>query len=138
MTFFYLRPKGFVLERCKQYYYNRMNHLHERALRTVYNDNLSTFERLHVRILRILATEPYKTKENLAAPIIHETFEQRNIQYNLHSQTDFQFGSVKTVKCCLRAGRYLGPKIWNIVPFEVRSSETLAQLKMKINSVCNF
>ena len=68
---------------------NRINHLHERALRTVYNDNLSTFEKLlekdnfvtiHVRNLRIFATELYKTKENLAASIMHEMFEQRNIQ----------------------------------------------------------
>ena len=60
---------------------NRINHLHERALRTVYNDNVSTFEKLlekdnfvtnHVRHLRILATELYKTKQNLAAPIMHE------------------------------------------------------------------
>ena len=41
-----------------------MNHLHERALRTVYNDNVPTFEKvlekdnsvtIHVRNLRILA-----------------------------------------------------------------------------------
>ena len=60
---------------------NRINHLYERALRTVYNDHVSTFEKLlekdnfvtnHVRNLRILATELYKTKQNLAAPIIHE------------------------------------------------------------------
>ena len=90
---------------------------------------MSTFEKhlekdnsvtIHVRNLRILATELYKTKENLAAPIMHEIFEQRNIQYNLRSQTDFQLGSVKTVKCGLRALRYLGPKIWNIVPFEIK------------------
>ena len=50
---------------------NHINHLHERALRTVYNDNVSTFKKLlqkdnsvtiHVRNLRILATELYKTK----------------------------------------------------------------------------
>ena len=60
---------------------NRINHLYERALRTVYNDNVSTFEKLlekdnfvtnHVRNLRILATELYKTKQNLAAPIMHK------------------------------------------------------------------
>ena len=75
---------------CDKTFDNRINHLHERALRTVYNDNVSTFEKLlgndnylkiHVRDLRILATELYKTKENLAAPIMHEIFEQKNIQY---------------------------------------------------------
>ena len=84
-----------------------MNLLQERGHRMVYNDMVSTFETLleknnsgtiHVRNPRILATELYKTKENLDAPITHEIFEQRNIQYNLSSQTDFQLGSVKTVK----------------------------------------
>ena len=87
---------------------NRINHLHERARMMVYNDNMSTFEKLlekdnsvtiYVRNLRILATQLYKTKENLVAPIMHEIFEQRNIQYNLRSQTDFQLGSIKTVNC---------------------------------------
>ena len=122
---------------------NCINYLHDRALRTVYNDNVSTFEKLlekdnfvtiHVRNLRILATELYKTKENLAALIMHEMFEQKNIQYNLRSQTDFQIGSVKTVNCGLMALRYLGPKICDIVPFEIKNSETLAQFKMEIKS----
>ena len=71
-------------------------------------------------------------------------FEQRNIQYNLRSQTDFQLGSVKTVDCGLRALKHLGPKIWNIVPFEIENLKTLSQFKIKIKSwkpthcVCNL
>ena len=62
---------------------------------------MTTFEKLlekdnfvtiHVRNLRILATKLYKTKENLAAPIMDEIFKQRNIKYNLRSQIDFQLG----------------------------------------------
>ena len=78
-----------------------------------------------MRNLRTLAAELYKTKENLAVPIMHEIFEKRNIQYNLRSQTDFQLGSVKTVNCGLRALKYLGPKIWNIVPFEIKIQRLL-------------
>ena len=101
---------------CDKTSVNRINYLHERALRTVYKDNVLTFEKLlekdnsvtiHVRNLRILATELYKTKDNLAAPIMHEIFERRNIQYNLRSQTDFQLGSVRTANCGLGALRYL-------------------------------
>ena len=71
-------------------------------------------------------------------------FEQRNIQYNLRSQTDFQLGSVKTVDCGLRALKHLGPKIWNIVPFEIENLKTLSLFKIKIKSwkpthcVCNL
>ena len=44
---------------------------------------------------------------------------------------DFELQSVKIVSCGLRALKYLGPKIWNIV--------SLAQFKMKIKSSrCKF
>ena len=81
---------------CDKTSHNRINYLQERALRTVYSDNVSTFEKhnsvtIHVRNVRILAIELYKTKENLAAQIMHEIFEQRNNLYNLCLQTDFQF-----------------------------------------------
>ena len=55
------------------------NHVCERALRTVYGEKVSTFEKLpekdsfattRTRNLKILATELYKTKEILAAPVI--------------------------------------------------------------------
>ena len=57
-----------------------MNHLHERAIRAVYNDNVSIFEKrlekdnpvtIHVRNLRILAAELYEAKENLAVLITY-------------------------------------------------------------------
>ena len=55
-----------------------------RALRTVYNENLSICINVseknnsvttHVRNLRILVTELYNTKEDLAAPVMHEISE---------------------------------------------------------------
>ena len=60
---------------------NRINHLHERVLRTVYNGKVSTLEKilekdnsvtLYVRNLKILATELYKRKENLSSPMMIE------------------------------------------------------------------
>ena len=77
---------------------------------------------IHVRNLKIIATELYETKGSLIAPIMHEIFELRNILYKLCSQTDFQLGSMKTVNCALRALRFRGPKIWNIVPLEIKNS----------------
>ena len=91
-------------------------------------DNSAT---IHVANLRILTTELYKTKKNLASRKMHKVLEQRDIQYNLYSQIDFQLGSVKAVNYSLRALRSLGPKIWNIVPFVIKNSETLVQFHMK-------
>ena len=71
---------------------NRINHLHERTLRTVYNDNQSSFENLlmkdrsvsiHHRNIRSFAVEIYKIKNNMSTPILSELFEKRNLNYNL-------------------------------------------------------
>ena len=70
-----------VWMRCDKTYDNHLNHLHKPVLMTVKNDNLSTFEKvlekdhsvtIHARNLRVLATELYRTKENLAVPMMHE------------------------------------------------------------------
>ena len=104
---------------CDKTSHSRINHLSERALKTVYNENLSTFEKrlekdnsvtIYVRNLRTLTMELYKTKQNLAATMMHKISEQKNIQNNLRSQTGFQLELVNTINCGLRALRYFGPK----------------------------
>ena len=62
---------------------------------------------IHAANQQLLATELCKTKQNRAASIIHEIFEQRNIQYNLRSQTHFQLRSDKTVNCGLRSRSFM-------------------------------
>ena len=66
---------------------NRIKHLHERALRIVYNENQSSFEDLlrkdrsvsiHHRYTRSFAIEIYQIKSNMSAPIMSELFEKRN------------------------------------------------------------
>ena len=66
---------------------------------------------------------------------MHEILEQRNINYKLCSQTDFQLRSVKTVNCGLRALKYLSPEVGKIVPLEIKHSETLEQFKIKISLI---
>ena len=77
---------------------NCIKHLTEPALMMVYNDIVSIFEKLlekdnsvtiHVRNLIMLAIELYKLKENLAVPVIHKIFEERNTLDNIWSQNNF-------------------------------------------------
>ena len=62
---------------------NRINNIHERALRLVYRDHESTFQQLlkqdksvsmHQRNLQILATEIFKTKNGLKPVIMEDVF----------------------------------------------------------------
>ena len=85
---------------------NRINHLHERALRIIYNDNQSSFENLlrkdcsvsiHHENIRSFAIKIYKNKNNMSTPIMSKLFEKRNLNYNLCSQTNFSLHSINTV-----------------------------------------
>ena len=116
---------------CNRSCNNRINHLHERAIRIAYNDNVSPFEDLlqrdqsvsiHHRNIRLLGIELYKTRNNLSSHIMNELFEQRNIIYNLRSQADLTTGPISTVNNDLNSLRYLGPKIWNIIPPNIRNT----------------
>ena len=75
---------------------NRINKIHERALRLVYKDNKLTFNGLleldnsvtiHQRNLQIFATEIFKVKNSLAPEIMTEVFEINEPHNNLRFET---------------------------------------------------
>ena len=70
---------------------NRINRIHERALRVAYDDNKSTFSQLllkdnsvtvHNRNLQVLVTEMFKYKMGLSPDIMNDIFQRRNCSYN--------------------------------------------------------
>ena len=77
----------------------RINHIHERALRAVYIDQISPFEELlgrdksetvHRRNIKILAAALFKIKNGLSNDIMAQLICKRNnVGYSLRSQTDF-------------------------------------------------
>ena len=116
-----------------------MNHLHERALRIVYNGYESTFENLleldnsvsiHHRNIRLLSIELYKVKLNSSNQVMPELFHLRNINYDFRSQTDFELKPIDAYG--LRSLKYFAPKIWNIVPIDIRNSDSLSEFTTKI------
>ena len=120
---------------------NRINHIHERALRIAYNDRLSTFESLldkdksvtiHDRNLQLLATEMYKLKHDLAPQIMKDLFPLREMNYNLRSYNVFKSSNINTVYNGKETLSFRGPKTWSIVPEEIQNSLSLKSFKIKI------
>ena len=78
---------------------NKVNGLHERCLRIIYNDKRSSFNALlekdgsvsiHERNIKILAAEMFKVSKNLAPPQMHEIFKLKDQpQYNLRYHSVF-------------------------------------------------
>ena len=103
--------------------------MHERALRLVYQNNLSFSELLdldnsvtvHQKNLQVLVTEIYKVKNGIAPEIMKDIFELQNPSYNLRSSCNhFRRENIKTVHYGLQSVRYLGPKIWELVPNNIK------------------
>ena len=109
---------------------NKINRLYERYLRLIYGDKTSSFEQLleqdksvsiHTRNLQILATEMFKVYRDIAPPIFSEIFHRRNVSYNLRNNSHFTVPNVNSVFHGSESVSYLGPKIWDIVPIEMKN-----------------
>ena len=98
---------------------NKINQVHERALRLVYQNNLIFSELLdpeksltvHQKNLQVFVTEIYKVKNGIGLEVMKEIFELQNTLHNLTSfHNQFRKDSIKTVHYGLDSVRYLGPK----------------------------
>ena len=99
---------------------NRVNSLHQRALRVVYRDYNATFSELlskdksvtiHQRNLQLLATEIFKTKNELNPKFMAEILAFRNVDYDLRNNTSLKIGNLKTVYYGTESLTNLGAKI---------------------------
>ena len=121
---------------------NKINRICERCLEIIYNDKKSTFYELlekdgsvsiHKRNLRFLACEMFKLKRDMAPELIKELIlPNRQRRYELRNNPDFAVPIVKSVHKGLESLSYLGPKIWELLPLEIKETETFSQFKAKI------
>ena len=122
---------------------NRINSLHYRALRLIYNEGSLSFSELlkkdgsvtiHHRNIQKLGIEMFKTKNNLSPIIMKQIFPDRNYDGpNIRSQVDFELPHVNSVKG-KGSLRFLGPKIWNIIPTTIKKASSLTIFKNKIKN----
>ena len=120
---------------------NRINRLHERALRLVYKNSKMTFDELlrtdnsfsiHHRNLQKLAIEIYKVTNNLSPPIMKNIFPAREICYDLRKLNPFKSRNVNTVYNGTETISFRGPKTWALVPEEIKKAKSLTEFKTKI------
>ena len=121
---------------------NRINKIHERALRLVYkNETFLSFDDLlkrdrsvsiYQKNLQILVTEIYKAKNDLGPKIMKDTFHFIQKPYNLRNDPQLQRRRNRTVYFGTESISSLTPKIWELIPSDIRSSNSLGVFKEKI------
>ena len=137
---------------------NKINILHERALRIAYNDYDSSFEALlikdssvtiHQKNLYCVATEMYKIKNKLSPPFICNLIQDSTFNYHTRShfivsESDNQqtvkeknvvsIPKVNKVKSGTETFSFIGPTIWNALPEEVKNTQSVASFKLKLKN----
>ena len=120
---------------------NKINSCRERALVITYGDRSSLFEDLlkkdnsvsiHHRNIQALATEMSKVKNIISPEIIKELFPPKVNPYDLCNNNSFKRRRVNSVWHGTESVSYLGPKIWDLVPNEIKEFESLNGFKFKI------
>ena len=126
----------------------KINNLHYRALRIVYRDEKLSFDELlekdksftiHNQNIQFLAIEMYKVFKGIAPEFMSEVFGKKvgigseSIFGNTRSQKSFyNHINTRTVRYGLETLRSLGPKIWEMIPTEIRNISSLPLFKLKI------
>ena len=123
---------------------NKINCLHERCLRLIYNDKKSSFEDLlqkdgcvsiHHRNLRTLAVELFKVLKGLSPVIFAEAFSVRQqSQYNMRNYSYFAMPRAKTVNHGLESLPYIGSKLWDSIPSHMKEIGSINEFKHVIKT----
>ena len=119
---------------------NRINKIHERSLRIVYDDNHLTFRELlnkdksftiHERNIQTLAIELYKVVNGISPKLMSQVFPLKS-SMKYYSKNPFRTRNVRTVRYGTETLAHLGPKIWAIIPNEIKDADSLNSFKSRI------
>ena len=124
---------------------NKIESLQNRALRFLYDNYDSSYESIlklagkstvHVAKLRSLCIENFKTLNNINPAFMNEIFELRKTKRTVRNQykLNLEVPIINQVTFGAKSIRYLGPKIWNSLPFHIKSNESLTTFKRSIKN----
>ena len=119
--------------------------LKKRALTFLYNNYQLTYEELlvkansstmNVKRLRFLCVEIYKIINNLNHSFMKKIFELRETNRNVREQyrLNLNIPNYNQVSFRQKSLRIFGPKIWNSLPYHIKSSKKVETLKTVIKN----
>ena len=99
---------------------------------------------MNVTRLRSLSIEMFKTLNSINPTFVNDIFELRKTNRAIRNQykPNLEVPIINQVNLGAKSIRYLGPEIWNALPFHIKSSESLTTFKRVIKNLdtvsCKF
>ena len=122
----------------------KINHIHERALRLVYQDYTTSLDELlkkdgsltfHHRNIHQVAIEMFKVKHDLSPPFMKEIFTYIRNENGTRSGDTFARPNVDSVFKGEQSLRSFGPIVWNtMLPDNLKTCKSLGEFKNSIKS----
>ena len=120
---------------------NKINSIHERALRITYQDHIYRFQELlnrensvsiHHKNFQVSATEMFKIHRCLSTDILRKIIMFKTRLYNLCMNNTFERRQVHSAYHRIESLSFLGPNIWDLLLLELKQLKNLKVLKLKI------
>ena len=120
----------------------RINKIHERSLRLIFDDYELSFNRLrftlnekmiHQRYINVLLTEVYKYLNGYSPELMNQVFYLRQNHYNLRNFNVFATDNPCN-KYLLNPSVYRANHLWQTLPSEIKDCASLQLFKGKIKT----
>ncbi len=117
--------------------------IQERALRFMYNDKESTYDALldkcgystlHMRRIQTIATEVFKSLNNLNPTFMKDSFQSKDVSYYLRDANVVNQPKFNKITYGKNTFKYYGAHIWNLLPNHIKLSTDIECFKSLINA----
>ena len=88
--------------------------------------------------MQVLATDIFKVNMSLSPDLMNDIFSKRTNPYTLQRNDSFSIRQVSSVYHGTKSFSFLGPKIWELVPSEIKQTESLKIFKRRIKKWIPF
>ena len=90
---------------------------------------------IHQKNFQKSAIEMFKTYTGMAPQIMNEIFPRNyTLNYNLHRHPEFESRAINTAHYGPELLSFLGPKIWEMLPLDLKNSDSVDSFKSGIKT----
>ena len=134
-----------VWMQCGKTNLNKLEKLQERALATVYPDRSLTFDvmlkmsgqlSIHMNLVRLLAIEIFKCLNGMNPAYLNELLITHESKYELRNRSRLLQPKFNTYRYGYNSFRYLGSKLWNLLPSHLKNIDDIFDFRREIYKRC--